>query len=68
MFTIRCLRSSASVIVITCYAHRGKGFKLISFTIKCLSVTLHLRHGWDPRTKVLASAARAMYAKEFVIE
>ena len=27
-----------------------------------------LRYGWDPRTKVIACAARVMCAKEFVIE
>ena len=29
---------------------------------------LHLRYEWDPRTKVIACAARMMCAKEFVIE
>ena len=41
-----------TVMVITGYVHRGKGFKLNSSTS-----TLHLRYGWDPRTKVMACAA-----------
>ena len=57
-----------TVMVITCYVHRDKGFKQISFTINTLSGILHLRYGWDPRTKVIACAARVMCAKEFVID
>ena len=33
-----------------------------------MSGILHLRYGWDPRTKVIACAARVMCAKEFVID
>ena len=33
------------VMVMVCYVHREKGFKLISFTINSLSGTLHIyRH------------------------
>ena len=41
----------------------GKGFKQLSLTIKSLSDTLHLRYGWDPRTKVIACITRLMCAE-----
>ena len=55
-------------MMITCYAHRDKGFQWISLIINSLSGALHLPYGWDPRTKVMACATRVTCAKEFVIE
>ena len=55
-------------MVITCYIRRGKGFKQISLTINSSNSTLHLRYGWNLLTKVIASAARVMCEKEFVLE
>ena len=45
-----------------------KNVAIFSFTNNSSSSTLHLRYEWDPRTKVIACAARVMCAKEFVIE
>ena len=56
-----------TVMVITYYVHRGKDFKQI-LLMNSLSSTLHLLYEWDPCTKVIASDARVMYAKQFVIE
>ena len=36
--------------------------------VHSLTGTLHLRYGWNPRTKVITCAMRVMCAKKFVIE
>ena len=37
-------------------------------TLTSMNIAFTLRYGWDPRTKVIACAARVMCAKEFVID
>ena len=45
-----------------------KNVAIFSFTNNSSNSTLHLRYEWDPRTKVIACAARVMCAKELLIE